>query len=398
MMQVVRIRTVQSQVPAYFEDATVKPRQWSTTTRAVVIIICLVLIGIFAYEIRPLITPLILAGLLAYTLNLAVRYLNRRTRLSRKWAVNLVYFILAAIIIATPSTLVPLAVSQWETLSVQLQASVQQLQEFLAAPLIIAGRQIPIDQVLAELTAMSTDFNSAFDGALAVVETTSLNLIRLVIIFVTGYYLLMDWHGLKRWLLGLLPEVERDDASRLLSEIDNVWRSYMQGTLALMIIMAVVFIIIGYAIGLPGAVAVGIITGILSMIPEIGPWIAAAIAVLIAYFVGSNHLPISNFWFAVLVLGIYVVMTQVKSIWLRPQVMRRFMHMNTGLVFLAIIGAALLQGILAALIVLPILATIGLSGRYVRARLLDLDPWPDDAEYQAAGEASLATSGDEPEA
>lgn len=291
-----------------------KPRQWSMTTRAVVIIVCLVLVSLFAYEIRPLITPLILAGLLAYTLNLAVRFLTRRTPLSRKWAVNLVYFLLVAIIIATPSTLVPVVVSQWQTLSTQLQAAGQQLQEFIDEPLLVAGREFPLDQLFSDFTAMTTDVSRAFAGALVVVETTSLNLIRLVIIIVVGYYLLMDWHGLKRWLLGILPEVERDDASRLLGEIDRVWRAYMQGTLALMLIMAVVFIIIGVAIGLPGAIAVGIITGFLSMIPEVGPWIAGAIAVLIAYIAGSNHLPISNLWFAVLVAGIYLVITQVKSI------------------------------------------------------------------------------------
>ena len=369
-----------------------KTRQWSMTTRAVVIIVCLVLLAIFAYEIRPLIAPLVLAGLLAYTLNLAVRVLTRRTPLSRKWAVNLVYFVLIAVIIATPSTLVPIVVSQWQTLSAQLQAAGQEIQEFIESPLVIAGRELPLDQLFADLTAVTTDFGSAFEGALAVVETTSLNLLRLVIIIVTGYYLLMDWHGLKSWLINLLPDVERDDASRLLGEIDSVWRAYMQGTLALMLIMAIVFIIVGFAIGLPGAVAVGIVTGILSMIPELGPWIAGAIAVLIAYFAGSNHLPISNFWFAVIVAGIYLIITQVKSIWLRPQVMRRFMHMNTGLVFLAIIAAALLQGILAALIVLPILATIGLTGRYVRARLLNLDPWPDDSESFAADELTPASA------
>lgn len=375
-----------------------KPRQWSTTTRAVVIIVCLVLVSIFAYEIRPLITPLILAGLLAYTLNLAVRLLTRRTPLSRKWAVNLVYFLLVAIIIATPSTLVPVAVGQWQTLSTQLQTAGQQLQQFIDEPLVIAGREFPMDQLFTDFTAMTTDVSRAFEGALAVVETTSLNLIRLVIIIVVGYYLLMDWHGLERWLLGLLPEVERADASRLFREIDRVWRAYMQGTLALMLIMAVLFIIIGLAIGLPGAIAVGIVTGILSMIPEIGPWIAGAIAVLIAYFAGSNHLPISNLWFAVLVAGIYLVITQVKSIWLRPQVMGRFMHLNTGLVFIAIIGAAMLQGILAALIVLPILATIGLTGRYVRARLLDMDPWPEDKPDAVMRDAGADNSNAESEA
>jgi predicted PurR-regulated permease PerM len=359
-------------------------RKWSTTTRAAVILVLLFLTAIFLFEMGPLISSLIMAGLLAYTLNLAVRYLTRHTPLRRKWAINLLYFLLVSLIIATPGTLVPIIVNQWQTLTGQLATVSQQLQEFIKSPLVIGGLELPLEQIFADITAVSTDFSSAFEGALAVVETTSLNLIRLLIVIVTGYYLLMDWHGLRDWLVRLLPEVERDDALRVIGEIDQVWRAYLQGTLALGVIMAVFFIIVGYIIGLPGAVAVGIATGILSMIPEIGPWIAAVIAILIGYFAGSNYLPISNFWFAVLIAGIFLVVTQVKSLWLRPRVMRRFMHLNTGLVFLAIISAALLQGVLAALVVLPVLATIGVVGRYFRARLLDIDPWPQDAQIAQA--------------
>jgi predicted PurR-regulated permease PerM len=70
---------------------------------------------------------------------------------------------------------------------------------------------------------------------------------------------------------------------------------------------------------------------------------------------------------------------QVKSLWLRPHVMGRFMHMNTGFVFVLIIGAVMLQGILGALVILPIVATVGVIGRYVRARLLNENPWPEPA-------------------
>jgi predicted PurR-regulated permease PerM len=142
-----------------------------------------------------------------------------------------------------------------------------------------------------------------------------------------------------------------------------------------MIIMGILFIILGLAVGLPGAVAIGLVTGLLSMVPEVGPFASGILAVLVALFQGSNFLPIPNFWFAVIVAGIYLVVMQVKSIWLRPKVMGRFMHMNTGLVFLAIIAAVILEGVLGALIVLPILASVGTIGRYVRARLLNLDPW-----------------------
>lgn len=185
----------------------------------------------------------------------------------------------------------------------------------------------------------------------------------------------MDYQGLLTWLVNLSPQSGRNDIRRLLVEIDNIWRAYIRGTLALMLIMGIVFVIIGLAIGLPGAVGIGIVTGLLSMVPEIGPFASGILAVLIAGFEGSTYLPIPNFWFAMIVAGIYFIVMQIKSIWLRPHVMGRFMHMNTGLVFVAIIAAVILEGILGALIVLPIMASIGLIGRYVRARLLKLDPW-----------------------
>jgi len=353
---------------------------WSPATRVVVLVIILILLAVLAFQVQPLLGPLVIAGLLAYTLNLGVRFVANRSRLSRKWAVNLVYFIFLAIIIAMPGTLIPITVRQAETLSSELEEVSQQIETVMQNPIIVGGVTIPVDQLWHDLTNMTTDYGSAFDGAVAVVETTSVNLLRLVIIVVVSYYLLIDWHGLRDWIIAIIPESGREDSKRLLQETDHVWRAYMQGTLALMLIMGIFFIVVGLIIGLPGAVAIGLLTGFLSMIPELGPWISGAIAVAIAYFAGSNHLPISNFWFAVLVAGIYLVVTNLKSIWLRPQVMGRFMRMNTGVVFLAIIAAAMLSGILAALIILPILATIGVLGRYFRARLLSLEPWPTTTE------------------
>jgi predicted PurR-regulated permease PerM len=349
---------------------------WGTTTRILVIAVSLVLIGFLIYESQPLFGPLIVAGLLAYTLNLLVRFINGKSALNRKWSVSIVYFLFVGLLIAAPGTLVPVTVRQARAMSQQLVGIAEQVETFLAVPLVVFGQTIPFDQLLGDLTDMTTSFAPAFGGAIAVVETTSVNLVRLLIIIVVSYYLLMDWQGLKQWLLGILTEDGKADADRLLKEVDRVWRAYMQGTLALMLIMGILFIIIGLAIGLPGAVAIGILTGFLSMIPEIGPWISGIVAVSIAFFAGSNHLPISNVWFAVVVAAIYVIVTQIKAIWLRPQVMGRFMHMNTGLVFLAVIAAVMLQGILAALVVLPILASLGVLGRYTRAKLLNLDPWP----------------------
>lgn len=358
--------------------------EWSISRRVTVAVIIIVLIGLFVYAIRPLINPLFVAILLAYGLNALARLLQKHTRLQRAWSARLVYFCFLALLIATPGTLLPIAVREIDTLSNALLHIEAQLVAFLANPVVVFNYTLYLEHLWVDfLELLSHSLAPGSVDAVRVLEITSTSFIWLILILVTTYYLLLDWHGLQEWLIRLAPEQETADMRRLLLEIELIWQAYLRGTLALMVIMGLFFIVLGLAIGLPGAVALGLFTGLLSMIPEVGPLVAGTVSVLVAFFQGSNFLPISNFWFALLVAAIYLVVMQIKSLWLRPIVMGRFMHMNSGLVFVAIIGAALLYGILGAIIVLPLLATAGLLGRYIRAKLLNLDPWPVVAETAA---------------
>jgi predicted PurR-regulated permease PerM len=351
---------------------------WSTTTRVIVVTVVLVLVGWFIVVVRPLIGPMIVAALLAYTLHPLVVRLQNRFRLQHRQAVALVYFPFLIILFATPSTLVPVLVRQIRTLSDEVIGVLSAIERWLEEPVILLGRTLSQEELANFFSSITETFTPAAEDAIQVLETTSTSLLWFIVILVTIFYLLSDWEGLRAWLLRLFPEREQKDISRLLHEINITWRSYLRGTLTLMFIMGIFITIVGLAIGLPGAVALGLLTGLLSIIPELGPTIAGILSALVALFEGSNFLPLSNFWFAVLVGGIYLVVMQLKSLWLRPMVMGRFMHMNTGLVFVAIIGSALISGVLAALIILPVLATVGQIGNYVRRRLYNLPPWPEE--------------------
>lgn len=363
---------------------------WNSTTRIVVVALLLILTGLFISAIRPLIGPMTVAALFAYALQPLVQRIETRTRMRRKWAVVVVYFSFLIVTIATPGTLLPLAIGQIQTLSSEFMRVLTIVEGVVSEPIRIFGRTLSQEQWSNFLSSATESFTPAAEDALQLLGTTSESLLWIVVILVTTYYMLSDWQGLLDWFIGLFPKSERGDLERLLGEIDESWRGYFRGTLTLMFIMGIFFIAVGLGIGLPGAVALGLFTGLLSMIPELGPTIAGILSTSIAFIEGSTYLPLSNFWFAVLVAAIYLVVMQVKSLWLRPIVMARFMHMNTGLVFVAIIGAALIFGILAALIVLPLLATVGQIGHYVRCKLLDMDPW-EETETEAEREGSAQT-------
>lgn len=348
---------------------------WTSTTRVVIITVLLILTGLFVNAIRPLISPMIIAALFAYTLYPLVARLETRPRITYKWAVSLVYFPFIGILIATLGTLAPMLVGQIRTLTDETLLVFNLLEARLEEPVTILGQTLSQEQLADFFRSASESFTPAAEDAIQALEATSTSLLWFIVILITIYFMLSDWQGLRDWFVGIFPDSEQSDLTRLLREVNAIWRGYLRGTLALMFIMGIFFIIVGLVVGLPGAVALGLLTGLLSIIPELGPTIAGVLSALVAFFEGSSYLPLSNFWFAVLVAGIYLVAMQVKSLWLRPLVMGRFMHMNTGLVFVSIIGAALIWGVLAALIILPVLASAGKIGRYIRAKLLDEDPW-----------------------
>jgi len=99
----------------------------------------------------------------------------------------------------------------------------------------------------------------------------------------------------------------------------------------------------------------------------------------VAFLEGSTYLPISNLWFAALTLGSYLLLNNIKTIWLQPRILGHSVLLHEGLVFVAIVTAVILQGILGVLIVVPLLATLAVVGRYLRAKILDLPPFDDEA-------------------
>src|SRR5512145_2876445 len=149
-----------------------------------------------------------------------------------------------------------------------------------------------------------------------------------------------------------------------------------------MFIVGVAFTIAWVILGIPGALVLGMIAGFFTLVPDVGPFLAVVIAAGVALLEGSTWIPLSNFWVTGIVVLVYLVLINLKNFFLRPYIMGRSVHMNEALVFIIIMIATILEGILGALLVVPVVASGVLIASYIQRRVLGLSPFEDDGSSQ----------------
>lgn len=349
--------------------------KWSTPARYLTLILITIFVVTLGWYTRPMFQPLIIGGLIAYIMMPLVNLMKDRFRLKHKLAVNLVYFLSLGLVLASPVLFVPELIAQIQVFSNDLVGIYEEALVFLSEPIRIGTFVLDASDYLVELeSSVITVITSLPEQALHIIESTSRNAAWFFVIVVAVYYLLLDWDKLRELMVRQAPEKYRRDARMIFLEIKELWAAYLRSQVALMFIVGIVFTIAWLAIGLPGALIIGILAGILTIIPDLGPLIAAIVAIAVALLEGSLYLRLSNFWFAILVLVIYMVLINLKNIWLRPRLMGRSVRLHEGLVFIAIIVAVLLQGILAAIVIIPVIASALVIGRYLRAGIMGTEP------------------------
>jgi predicted PurR-regulated permease PerM len=339
------------------------------------------LAGIFAFSAfvallfyaHEAVNAMVIAGFSAYLINPAVVFLIERTRMSRKLAVNLVYFSALILLVGIPASLTPLFIDEARLVIQDLLDLTNQLQETFSQPIEFAGYVFHFEQLGESLNQLETTVLSPLPRELLQwLESTSVGVLWFLIILVAVHMFLSHWPRIRDWLIALAPPSYQDEMSELYRRIRQVWMAYLRGQIVLMIIVGIVFTIAWTIIGIPGALALGVIAGFFTLVPDVGPFLAYLLAAGVALLEGSSWIPLSNAWVAGIVTVTYLVLINLKGLWLRPYVMGRSVHMNEGVVFIAILVATILEGIMGALLVVPLLATVAVTGEYVRRKVLGL--------------------------
>lgn len=297
------------------------------------------------------------------------------------WSISLFLTVSAAILLI----FVPVVARQAKRVALELQVVKVQLEDALVSPVTFLDFELPLDELLVELQEISAPLFKPQKRVLRTLIAATTNLAWVMVILVTAYHLLRDWASLREWLVRLAPEAYQSDVRRLHEEIKDVWQAHLRGQLLLMLLVGFLTGLGSAAIGLRHAMLLGLLAGALDLIPSLGPVAAMVVAVAAAWFEGSTYLSLSKAWFAVVVIVVYTLVQQVENIWLQPRIMGRRLQLHPGLIFIGVTSALALGGTVVALIIVPLVASAGVVGRYVHRRMLGLEPWPEAVDTLSTG-------------
>jgi predicted PurR-regulated permease PerM len=358
-----------------------KNEQWNTSARyAAGIIVFVAVVALLIYA-REAVKMLVISAFAAYLISPAVTMLTQNTKLTRKAAVNIVYFSALIVMVGVPAALTPIFFDEIKLVASDLLDLSNQTSEWLTQPKQFGNMVFHFERVGESLGQLQESILTPLpEEALALLESTSINALWILVILVSVHLFMSEWPNMRDWLIKLAPQAYRYEVHELYKRLRNVWMAYLRGQIVLMLVVGIVFTIAWAIIGIPGALVLGALAGLFTLIPDVGPFLAVALAFGVALLEGSNWIPLSNFWVAGIVAATYLVLINLKNFFLRPIIMGRSLRMNEALIFISIMIATILEGIMGALLVVPVLASVAVIMEYLRRRILGLPAFEEDGE------------------
>lgn len=290
-------------------------KRWSSTTKIIVAsLLALLTVGLLI-TFRAMVRPTIVALLLTFILHQPVNWVQARTGWSRGASVGGIYLFLILLLIITPVAFLPRLVDSLQSLSTALGTLVNDLQTAALGPVFqFGGYQISLDSLFQQVGTVIQDVLSpAAAGALGFALSLTTTVLSAIYVLVLGFWLLKDIHILQRTLLNSVPIDYREDVRRLGVELSGIWYAFLRGQFVLALVIGVMTWIALGIVGLPNAAGFALLAALMEFLPTVGPGISGAIGSLFALFQGSTWLPVNNVIFALIVMGLYVVITQIEA-------------------------------------------------------------------------------------
>lgn len=360
--------------------------KWGSTTKTVVGLAIVAIIAALLVNFMDVIPPLLLAFILAFFIHPVAAWTARTLHIGWRGAVNLIYLLLTAALIAL-ITLAGLAIIQ------QAQSLITYIQNFITGlpdlvqslstrsyqfgPIHLSFATIDLQSLVNQVLGIVQPVLGRAGSLLGVVATSAAAGLGwgLFILFVS-YFLLSESGQFRENLLHIEIPGYNADVQKLIQKLTGIWDAFLRGQLLISLLVVIAYFILLSILGARLALAIAFMAGLARFVPWLGPFITWTVLAIVTFFQSGNYFGLTPLAYTLLVIGICILFDEFFDNIVAPRIIGETLGLHPAGVLVAALVAAKWLGIVGLVLAAPVLATMLLLGRYVGRKMFDLPPWP----------------------
>lgn len=323
------------------------------------------------YLLSPILTPFLLAGILAYICDpLVTRMLAKK--IPRTVGTILVMILLTGVFVVLTLIMVPLIEKEIGLFMERLPGVLDWLRGTVAPWLQTAlGVELQFD-IATLKQAVSAHWQSA--GGIAAKLLPSLTsggmalvgfLMNLLLVPVVLFYLLRDWDMLIARIDEMIPRRWHPQVAGLAGEMDHVLAEFLRGQVSVMLLMAAYYVAGLWLAGLDFALPIGLLAGLLVFVPYLGMITGLTLATLAGIMQFQALTGLIPVWV------VFAIGQALEGMVVTPWLVGDRIGLHPVAVIFALLAFGQLFGFFGVLLALPVSAALLVWLRHVRRKYLE---------------------------
>lgn len=335
--------------------------------RALLTVVVIGLILLFLYQISTVLTYLVVSMILTMIGKPILNFFKKRLKFNHIFATIATIFIFVLIILGFILMFIPLISSQGQNLSLLNTAAIEknitelvnQIKVFLDSHNIDSSRVLKEANISSKINfTFIPDFLNSILGTIS-----SLGVGLGSVLFITFFFLkdrVLFLRGAKK----LIPDSYEEQFLNSFEKINDLLSRYFIGLLLQLFIVFLLYLIVLIIFGIPNALIIAFLCAVLNIIPYVGPLIASILAALLTMLSNLGN----DFQTEILPTTIYVLI----GFWIvqiidnnvsQPVIFSKSVSSHPLEIFLVILIAGFLSGILGMIIAVPLYTIMKVIGK-----------------------------------
>jgi len=325
--------------------------------RAIVILLAIALVSYFLFKIQSVIVYIIVAAIISLIGRPLVLFLRLKLKFNNTVAVVITMILFIGVFIGLVGLFIPLIAEQGQKLALlnttDLEENVQNLYNQIIN--YFEFNNIDVEQSIKDSGLLSKiDFALIPDYLNKVVSGLGSFSIGLFSVLFITFFFLKDSKLFEEGIITFVPKDKETRSKRSFNKIKDLLSRYFGGLLLQILILFIIYTVVLLIFGIDNAIVIAFLCALLNLIPYVGPLVSAFLMILLSMSsnLGESFSDVILPKTSYVMIG-FAIAQVVDNFFSQPIIFSKSVKSHPLEIFLIIIIAGILFGIVGMIIAVP---------------------------------------------